>query len=254
MENKYYYMDYQGYSKRQTIMLWNERYTIELDEDIDWKQYIDLCINKNPKEKLERPKSSEYEKVKPILKELFEDYYTQALKYISKAINDEGEFYIIKNSKAWFLVEYYSLDEKHSEHICIDFRDNIEYLMLMLSHRSGHKGRPNARKKGRLITNKDFRLFINLALKYFSDSNSLAVYLDSFLKNFYALSKGENSIEGFDVTAEKAFQNILEQLIQRKITIEKQLIEQDDSNDNRIKLRGELEGINYAIKTIDMYK
>jgi len=45
------------------------------------------------------------------------------------------------------------------------------------------------------------------------------------------------------------------QLEKRKKEIEKRLIENDqDSKDIRLQLRGELEGINYSLKIIDIHK
>lgn len=61
----------------------------------------------------------------------------------------------------------------------------------------------------------------------------------------------KTSIDGFIINAEKQFSDILVQLNSRKNYIEKHLIEVDtDSNVDRAKLRGELDGIEYAVKTI----
>jgi len=48
--------------------------------------------------------------------------------------------------------------------------------------------------------------------------------MEAYLKSFYNLAAGKTVIEGFDLTAEKSFKNILEKLENRKSAIEKRLI------------------------------
>lgn len=258
-ESKYYYKKpVNTYSSDRWvphIIKWNKYYNVEVDENVEYIQRIEVVIDKFEGNRYGKPKSTEYEKVKPILEELFLDYYNLALRKINESDYEDGEIYIIKHSESWFEVEYYSVDEKDKRRFVIDFRDFIEDLNLTIYNFHGHKGRPNARKYGSLINSEIFKQFFNLTLKFLSDSNSYKIYLESYLKSFYGLARGDKSIEVFDVTAEKSFKDILKQLEERKSTIEKQLIESDsDSKQDRIKLRGELDGINYAISTINIHK
>jgi hypothetical protein len=60
---------------------------------------------------------------------------------------------------------------------------------------------------------------------------------------------------GFIISAEKSFQAILDQLTSRKEYLEKRRIENDQhSTIDRVKFRGELEGILYAINVINANK
>ena len=88
-------------------------------------------------------------------------------------------------------------------------------------------------------------------MKYLSDSESLKVLLLNYIKCFKSLCEGEIDYEIFKISDEKIFEKVVDQLKVRKRTIEQRLIENDgDSDSERIKMRGEIDGINYALETI----
>lgn len=251
-ENKYYYITYPSSQRHLAeVVKWNESFTIEVVENVDFRQVIDLSINKLQKN-ISKPVSDKFKKVKPVIKEIFLDHYTLALKFIHETDIDDGEFYLSKKSKCWYVIEYYSKNEKEKRKIEIDFRDSIEDLWLMFRCTPGFNGRPFARKNASPITDVLFKQFLNLTIQFFYDPDSLNTFLNDYIKNFYKLCKGETKIEGFIISAEKSFQMISDQLASRKEYLEKRLIENDkDSSLDRIKLRGELEGILYSLKVIN---
>lgn len=119
----------------------------------------------------------------------------------------------------------------------------------------GFSGRPTARKNASPITDLQFKQFLNLTLQFLYDPDSLTTFLNDYIKNFYKLCKGETKIEGFIISAEKSFEIISDQLSSRKEYLEKRLIENDkDSALDRMKFRGELEGIKYALNVINANK
>ncbi|MCG8697688.1 MAG: hypothetical protein MI922_06500 [Bacteroidales bacterium] len=260
MESKYYYInpvkdEYLSSRWFPEINKWNKAYVVDLRENVEWSPCISLSIVKYRSDSFPKPKSDKYQKVKPILEELFDDYYNHSLQNIYSAELCENEFYLIENSKSWYQIEYYSENEKDKRSLTIEFRDCIDDLWLRVEYNHSYKGRPNARKNGKPINKEDFFQFVNLTLKFLADHNSYQIYLDTYIKDFYNLASGNKKIEHFDLNADKAFKSILTTLEKRKIKIEKRLIENDeDSQGDRIKLRGELEGINYAIKTININK
>lgn len=237
------------------VVKWNPVYRVEVEENVDFRQYISITINKLNQKDSEKPKSDVYTKVRPIIKEVFQSHYSLAIKLIYETVLDEGEFYLYRHSKHWFEVQYFSKDEKNKLHLEIDFRDFIESLWLTVRCMPGHKGRPTARKKATLITDELFKRFLHLTIQFLYDADSYPVLLEDFIKNFYRLCKRESTIEGLILTDEKTLERILEQLTDRKTSIEKRLIENDnDSHLDRAKLRGELEGVAYAIKVVNGYK
>jgi hypothetical protein len=92
---------------------------------------------------------------------------------------------------------------------------------------------------------------LNLTIQYLNDSESLLILLEEYIKNFRLLASGNERIEGLIISTSKSFEEILNQLDLRKQSLEKRLIQNDsDSTIERAKLRGELDGIGYSIKTI----
>jgi len=253
-ESKYYHISDIGYSSSRwlpQLMKWNENYCVELYEDVEFSPHVYIWIDKLSNCGAAKPMSTVYKKVIPILKELFNDYYYLALKYINLTIIDEGEFYIIERSKDHFQVQYYSKNEKERLNLNIEFIDSFEFFDLTVNSIHGHRGRHIARRKGIPIEFEKFKQFLKLTLKFLSDHGSYVVFLEPYIKNFKNLVAGDNIIEGFDISSERAFKKILEQLEERKASIEKRLIEEDkDSLEDRIRYRGEIAGIDYAIKTI----
>ncbi len=256
-KSKYYYtrLTFESESRRPNLKKLSKYYEVELDEEVEDHQYINLIVNKFSGNSSYVPKITKYEIVKPLLEELFNDYYKYAIKIISTIEVDGGEYYLLKNSESWFEVEYYSGNEKDKRSLSIDFRDDIGGLDLTLYSRRGYSGRPTVRRNGSPITNKKFKQFLNLTMKFLSDQNSYKVYLDSYLKDFYSLTKGDNAIIEFELSTERAYKEIFYLLESRKTTIEKRLIENDqDSPEDRIRLRGEIDGINYALGSIKINK
>jgi hypothetical protein len=253
-EDKYLYFKTKTSRQLPYLLKWTKKYSIEVEEEVDFRQYISLSIFRLSQEE-KKPYISKYEKVISVIKETFLDHYNLALKYIHELNTNEGEFYVLKHSKDWFEIQYFSKDEKEKWSIKIDFREEIEDLWLTLSSIPGHKDRANIRKKGTAIANERFRQFLNLTIEFLYDPNSLILFLEDYIKNFRLLFEGENKMEGLIVSVSKSFEQIVNQLQSRTQNIEKRLIENDsDSKINRAKLRGELEGINYALKVINMYK
>ncbi len=58
------------------------------------------------------------------------NHYTLTLKFIHETDIDNGEFYLFKNSSDWYVVEYYSKNEKDRCKIEIDFRDKCLFQTM----------------------------------------------------------------------------------------------------------------------------
>ncbi len=252
---RYYYINNQTRNLREIIEKWNERYAIDIHENYEYIQYIDIYALKI-KGKVDKPKSDKYQKVIPILKDLFEDHYYGSLKHIPTDIED-WEYYIIHNNRTWIEINAYSKNESNKTgNIQLDLRNDISDFNFTIYSSGELRGRPNARKNGTPITYEHFKKFLNYSLQYLSDHESILIYAEQFIENFKKLASGEqtNTIL-FDISAEKSFKQIISQLNKRKEAIEKRLMENDkDSKEKRIQLRGELDGIKYSLKTINIYK
>lgn len=115
-EDKYYYLKRRetGWKEIHTSQLirWNPEYIAEVDEEVDYFQYVSLNINKLKQKGIEKPVSTQFDIVKPIIREIFIEHYTLAVKHIYESEMDEGECYIHRPSKDWIIARYFSQNEK----------------------------------------------------------------------------------------------------------------------------------------------
>lgn len=256
LQDKYYYIHSDKGDYSRSFHKWNERFTINIFEDYETTQLVDIYILKY-RERLLKPTSSPYEKVRPVIMEIFEDYYNGALRFITRYNIEDWEYYITQNSKGSAKIEAYSSDKSVNKgFIKLELNNDIENLSLIIHAFEGIRGRKHARNNGDLITYEHFKQFLNLIFKFLSDHNSLLINHKSFTDDFNELLTDDSKkINLFDISAEKSFKQIITQLMKRKKAIERRLIENDkDSTNDRLRLRGELDGIIYSLKTIDINK
>src|SRR6478609_3601477 len=111
IDEKYYYKkpttEYTARNQPQ-IIKWHPLYSVEIDEDVDHRQYISFNFDKLEQDDIGKPRSNQFEKVKPIIKEVFINYYSLAIKFIHDTEIDDGEFYLLEHSKSWFEIAYFS--------------------------------------------------------------------------------------------------------------------------------------------------
>jgi hypothetical protein len=255
-EDKYYYSkdvsDF-GRQRPSQVIKWSPVFSVEVEENVDFHQHITLLILKGNQKDSSKPKSDKYTKIRPIIREVFLSHFNLALKFIYETAISDGEFYLYQRSKDWWQVKWFSSNEKEKTTIEIDFRDSIEDLWLTFYCIPGHKKRPEFRKNAKPIEIEKFKQFFNLTAQFFNDPDSFTILLQDYIKDFRILCESDREIKGLLISSEKAFEKILQQLEDRKTFIESRLISSDhDSQIDRAKMRGELEGINYAKKVIKM--
>jgi hypothetical protein len=114
--DKYYYVNSKlNYDRFKTFLAkWNKRFYVDLVENYERIQYIDLYLFKF-NDKHEKPKTDTLQKVRPVLKELFEDYYNGALRYIANKNIEDWEYYIISEQEKWLKVEAYATNESNDK-------------------------------------------------------------------------------------------------------------------------------------------
>lgn len=254
-ESKYYYQK-STIRDWECVIHWRGDYIVELQENVEYEQYIDLSFNKDPKTAFPRPKSSKYEKVRAILKDVYMDYYKLALKLINKNISETGEFYVDKQSKDWYFIYYFSDADSTKKSISIDFRNFMDYMYLTIDSGSNFRSRKGARNNGKAITYSKFMQTLRLILKYLYDPDSYDVLQEHFTKNFHLLVQSDEEVEVPDLmfSTDEALKDITKRITKRKQKIERRLIENDDDSElDRVKLRGELDGLNYALKTLKIH-
>lgn len=93
-ESKYYYITDVpiGFSSTRTPRLekWNSNFNIEVEENVDFRQYLSISIDKLLEKQIPKSKSTKFQKVRPIIKEIFLKHYSLAIKYIAEEELNEG--------------------------------------------------------------------------------------------------------------------------------------------------------------------
>jgi len=257
-EDQYFYIKYTPpfNSRRELayLMKWNTMYYLDVYENVDYSQVIHFSIYKLC-EKDTKPTGDKYTKVKPVIKEIFLDHYKLAIKYIHETTLDDGEFYIRRYSKDWTEYQYFSGNEKEKQNIKISFSDKIDEFTLKIECEPGHKYRPRFRREGTAIPAEIFKQLLKLSVQFFYDPDGMPILLGEYITKFNLIVGGDTKVEGLVISAAKSFEEIFKQLQLRTDYLEKRLIENDeDTSLDRAKLRGELEGIGYATKVINMNK
>jgi hypothetical protein len=143
-------------------------------------------------------------------------------------------------------------DEKRKMGLLIEFHDGKRDFQLSINYNI-HAGR-NAhhyRKAGNALEPPAFYSFFNAILNFLHDTENYSTNHLLLIEQFQSISEGES----IDIPAAADWRadnsNAIQKITGRITAIEKRLIEQDtDSTENRIKMRGELEGLKFALTTI----
>jgi hypothetical protein len=248
-QTKYYYiiekLSLLG-SIRETVHQWNPNFQVQVENGFRIQIEIDKLHEKRGSE----PENSEFQEVKTITREIFLKQYRLAINQFFKEEIVEGSFYLMEHSEEFYEIVYFSENKKERKIIVIDFREDIGWVSLTISSVTS-KRKSTFIKKAKVITIDRFKNFLQLTRRFLDDSDSVLGTVENYIKNFNKLVSGKDEIGRLITTGERYFASVLEQLKMRKSDIEKHLIEVDtDSNTDRTKLRGELNGIDYAIKII----
>lgn len=258
MEDQYFYIKYQSpFNSRGPfayLAKWNPMYCLDVYENVDYYQVIHFSIYKLG-QKDNKPTGDKYTKVKSVIKEVFFDHYKLAIKYIHETAIDEGEFYTLRYSKDWTEFQYFSKNEKTKQNIKISFSDKVDEFTLKIECEPGHKYRPKFRREGTAMPAEVFKQLLNLSIQFCYDPDGMATLVEEYIKKYMLIAGGDTKVEGLVISTSKSFEEIFKQLQLRTDYLEKRLKENDeDSSLERAKLRGELEGIGYAVKVINMNK
>lgn len=234
------------------VQRWDPYIEVSLDEDVEHQPYLSIEIDKLQNVKSPFPTSDVYCKVKPILPELFQDYYSLFLRtMIDTTLIIDDEYYEQDHHGDYYEIQYFAGEGRMHRKININFSNDVKNFSITLSRSGSYADRRGWRKNGKLIDKAKFLQYFNLSLQFLADPASYLVFLEDFILNFRKLIKGDTSITGFIKSPEQTLLKIIEQLEGRKHFIEDRLIKNDsDSKLTRSQLRGELDGIFYAIKTI----
>jgi hypothetical protein len=253
MEDKFYHIkDFIGMTaSTELISRWNPSFCIEIDENAEARQCVLISLFRKGKRVMDKPKNTKYTKVKPILPDIYQSYFATAIKLIAEQDYHDCEYYIEKQNDNNYEIACCPKSTYSGRSITIRFCSNDVYFDLAVDCVVGHKKRGIYRRKATPISEEHFSQFLNLTIGYLYDQKSYLVLVDELIKNFNILISEDTKIKDLHLVKPISINKINDQLMQRKVFLEKQLFENDKATAaERSGFRSELAGIEYALATI----
>ena len=225
---------------------------IEVSDECEGGGDLNVHIKKDSDYDFTPPESNHRYKVKKIIKSDFEKLYNTVWKYIHSNNFQDSECYLLNSYKGCY--DFYAFtNEKVSERRCCHIHVYIsdDWFDCRMSVNRCFRDRPRARKKGEAIEYETFHKVRILTLDYLRDPDSLKVLMDQFSKmTLRLIDKEDAPLEPLRNVID--YSDITKQIMRRKESLTTQLIEEDGTREERLQLRAEIKGLEYALKVIEM--
>jgi hypothetical protein len=220
---------------------------------VDQKKNLSINVGKNGNQAFEGEfKTDEYSIIKRISKDKFcQDYY-QLLRCYHELDISSGEFFLIKKKDMATGMVWFSGEPVRRLGLSIDFynADRIISLTIDCCVRFGKNVR-HFRKAGNIIDEDKFHLFLRVLFHYLHDYENLSFNLKPLFGQFEEVVNGGKLTFPSASDWQKDNSVAIEKLTNRILSVEKRLLEIDnDTPEERIRMRGELEGLRFALTTI----
>ena len=221
---------------------------------VDQKKNLSINVGKNGNQVFEGEfKTDEYTIIKRISKDEFYQNYHQLLRCYHEIDISSGELYLIKKKNmATTGMVWFSAEPVRRLGLSIDFynADKIITLTIDCSVQFGKNVR-HFRKASNIINQGKFHLFLRVLFHYLHDYENLSSNLKPLFGQFEeVVNGGKLTLPGIS-DWQKDNNVAIEKLTNRILSIEKRLLEIDnDTPEERIRMRGELEGLKFALITI----
>lgn len=146
--------------------------------------------------------------------------------------------------------QYYTYTEK--SHLILEINNSIDSFHCKMYSSYGVKVRSSTRKYYDPIDPVLAKQLFNLTIELLYDYQNINIFKDKYFKQTDLLTHERNPIEGLILNADVAFNEIRSKIEERINIIENRMINFDDSKSNRNELRGELNGLKFSLKILDM--
>lgn len=241
-----------GTYTEETIILWSPNLFVTLHERIDWYPRIEVRYDKLLENKFAIPKSSKINKVRPILSELFDDYYKFSLSSLSKiTFSNNDEFYLDRSSNTIDLQSFSNDKKNPRNNLTIHLVNSIDRFELEICKSAPGTSRRPWKNNTTAISKDEFSQFVSIVLQYLSDRHSFIILMNDFITKYLQLCDDPSPFSGYLINPSVEIEHIYKQIELHKNFIEKQLIEDDNKTPlQRSSLRGQLVGLDFSLKTI----
>lgn len=200
-------------------------------------------------------KSDEYNIIKSAAKDDFYEAYNSCLQNIHHVDLSDGEFYLVKKKQSHAQgIAWFSKKEKRRLGLLIEFYDDKKdfHLSIDCNIQVG-KNAHHFRRAGNVLAPTAFRSIYNTFLNFLHDPENYHTGHAILMNQYHNIAMGEVPEITVSVSSSWNPDNTIaiDKIKKRISSIEQRLIELDtDTSGNRTKMRGELEGLKFALIAI----
>jgi hypothetical protein len=197
------------------------------------------------------PPSDAETQIKIITKDTFNKYFSKFLQSIHQLDRSSGEFYYLKSyGKVIVGVAWFSENERDKKNILISLDNEKDDFYFTITCTNNWKNIQHFRRAGNTIEIGKYNTFFKVVLKYIHDRENYVVNYFDIISHFKRMLTGD--IEEQESKEFGSWQpdnsKIIDAVSNRISAIERRLMEIDsDTLEERIKMRGELEGLQFAL-------
>lgn len=211
---------------------------------------IEITFDKLKRKHFAKPTTTEYHFVKPTTKDEYTKCLHRNLELIRNLKWGEAEYFLISGIDSLEL-KMFTLDDKREFSIGIKISNDFEYGTVEIGKSTSFTRRRWYRNNGEAISEDQFRQVLELVYNYVLDEVSYEINISSLEAKVKVVLSGE-MLEPKITSAQK--RGFLDQLEQKKRQLQARLIDNDsDTPQDRASLRGELAGIEYAIRVYELH-
>jgi hypothetical protein len=232
--------DYRG-----SVIRNNPCFEVSVNDNVDMPD-IDISIDNYEKKYFKRPTGSKYEKINEIDKDSFYNYFNISLDVLKSTTWNTAEYFLIKYTNSYKLIAFTEVPRLR---LVASVMNDIDFMDISVGIKRSFSSRPGIRKSGITISEEIFCYVFKETINFIEDDCSYLINRKEFWDKISKAIKGELTPTA-DNKIQINYQQLIEHLDIKKKQIEQFLMDKDDTALKRATLRGEKDGINYAIKTI----
>ncbi|HQP56539.1 MAG TPA: hypothetical protein PLN83_10545 [Syntrophorhabdus sp.] len=215
----------------------------------NYQQYQFIEFHKEEVKRVSLPKNVKTERYQKIPQGIFDDYYARNYWRLQRSFLEEAEYFVEESNGMLGAFASKGLD-----FIDIDVRPwEGEPLVKIQTCRKPQNIRYRM-NRGKKVDESVFRQIFNLTLELLYDPEVANREVFNYLEQLRMLCDGDEPVRGILINPEQYFGDVRQKLSSRMHRLEWRLIDEDGPVEERAAIRGEIKGLQYALRIIGSAK
>jgi len=212
-----------------------------------YRPLLSACIETCRKVAL--PKKSSTSRSVEISEKSFDDFYKMNYRRLQDESLDDAEFY---ENDTYDDIQLYAIQGNKLFSIFTERTPSLRNICMNMESSPGNfRRRAHTLKK---IDSAVFKQAYHLLLELFYDPDTVYQNYETAWSQLDALVHGDQPIHGIKINADVYFDNMIRAIKTRARRLEKKLIDEDGTPEERARIRGELKGMEYCLKVINEHR